>query len=505
MKGLGFVTILLHFGLMLHGQTDTSIKFPVMQQFKPLVRSSAPSVQPQKFQHPNKQIALGMNSNSVLEQANRQSASRMGAVYIPKNTSLENARKINDAHIRQQTNTQFNQPSVENGFRQSQGFADAIRQIDLLNKVASTDTYLSKTKYYSSKVFVSSVPSYEKAFNSLSQMLEGKKELSLKDAFYSLENSFGNLHLSYDEYSEQLTKSATFIKELVVQSGLDVNNQESYHWGIQKFMGDTASIKLQNLDNAISLGQSQTHLPFIYDYVESLEMKDFRDYFVTKTLATGSGQCHTLPSVYLLLAEQLNVNANLSCAPQHSFIRYKNSQGIQVNYEPTADWHFTDQDYLKERPIMAKAIANGFYLNTMSKKEIIASLMIELAHSYYRRNWIGDGQFIRKCVSVGEKHLNNGLGNQQSQILLEELYALEFDRQFRGNGLKSLDEISRNPDVLRAFNQYKSQAKRYRELGLQDHPDEMYLKILEKYDKREKMQLAKGVNTKAKRDLFINY
>src|SRR5690606_10776946 len=111
------------------------------------------------------------------------------------------------------------------------------------------------------------------------------------------------------------------------------HDAEALHMGIQKFMGDTLYIH--------SNGKRKGHLPYYYDFIDPIG-KDRRNYFVTKTLATGSGQCHTLPVVYLLLAEALGVEAYMAYNPQHSFIRFRNNGGSVINYETTVDNYLPD-------------------------------------------------------------------------------------------------------------------------------------------------------------------
>jgi hypothetical protein len=57
--------------------------------------------------------------------------------------------------------------------------------------------------------------------------------------------------------------------------------------------------------------------------------------FVTKLLRTNSGQCHSLPLLYKLLADRLGIAARLSMAPNHSYIQVVGPDGELYSYETT--------------------------------------------------------------------------------------------------------------------------------------------------------------------------
>jgi|GEM_PF-6378361 len=60
-----------------------------------------------------------------------------------------------------------------------------------------------------------------------------------------------------------------------------------------------------------------------YDFVDFWGREDTRKVFVTKLLATNSGQCQSLPQLYLILAEELGTTAYLAFSPEHSYIKFQ--------------------------------------------------------------------------------------------------------------------------------------------------------------------------------------
>ncbi|MDI9319129.1 MAG: hypothetical protein QM530_01525, partial [Phycisphaerales bacterium] len=195
---------------------------------------------------------------------------------------------------------------------------------------------------------------FNNALQQLKNIQAGKH--SLADAFFVTESIFGKPYLSRAEYDNILNKSADFIKKWMKANAYDINNNDDKHAAIQKFMSEQLSIVETQTNNDGKLTyKTATHQPFFYDYDDYQADKDHRNFFVTKCLATGGGQCSSMPKVYLLLAEKLNTPAYLSYAPQHSFIKYKTKDGEIENYEPTSNWRINNLWYQENLFISADA------------------------------------------------------------------------------------------------------------------------------------------------------
>lgn len=370
---------------------------------------------------------------------------------------------------------------------------------NILNEVKNINTGMQKMGYYEQPAFKTDYIKYQTTLANFKQILSnGAQNISLADAIYQSEAAFGKLHLTFKEYKRNIALSAAFIKQWMRENNLPLNNAEAIHLAIQTFMGETMHITDTNL---LGFGAvPHTHKPFMYDYIDYRGEKDLRNYFLTKTLATGTGQCNTLPRVYLVLAEALHVEAYLTFAPQHSFIKYKNNKGIIQNYEPTIHWHMTDQDYMEEMPIMSAATQNAIYLDTLNKQQIIASLVIDLAYNFMREHWLADGTFINECINLGMLYFNNSEG----LLLKNMLLASQLERTLAREKITNLNDIENNPKALKVFNAYKESEANMEALGIQDYPESKYQAMLAKHDKRGKLQAAKHIDTKSKRSLFYN-
>lgn len=124
----------------------------------------------------------------------------------------------------------------------------------LLKESRSNHLYTTQQNYYESSTYLTDLPNYLKARDMIREMLEGKRELSVKDAFYFMEAAYTQLHLNYDEYNQIIRANADFIRQWLAENKYSLQNPEALHYGIQKFMSDTLYITVN--------GKKQGHIPY---------------------------------------------------------------------------------------------------------------------------------------------------------------------------------------------------------------------------------------------------
>lgn len=413
---------------------------------------------------------------------------------------------INEVHFKNtQTQSQYYNPSAENNFNQNSPQVRA--QADMyqtLQEVSYANHVIGENGYYSSSTYLNDLPNYTKAKENIKKMLSGEKPLSIKDAYYNSESAFGNLHLSYEEYNKTIQENVKFIKQWLMENGYNLKDPEALHLGIQKFLSDTLYVGAKSLDQMPV--SKKSHTPYYYDYIDYTSAEDRRNYFVTKTFATGTGQCHTLPVTYLILAEALGVETFLSYNPTHSFIRYKNNKGTMLNYETTVDRFLPDAFYLETLPAMAKAKKNNIYMNNLNKKQIVATVMIDLAVNFVQEHWLSDRKFIKECMSTAAPYFQNAdYVNTANDYLNKRLYADTFNKKVKEKGIKNLSEIKKYPDVMEAYKNLQGYMEKVSSLGIQDFPESEYIRMMEYYDEKGKLQTAKKIDAKSKKNLFTTY
>jgi regulator of sirC expression with transglutaminase-like and TPR domain len=113
--------------------------------------------------------------------------------------------------------------------------------------------------------------------------------------------------------------------------------------------------------------------PFTYDFADPLGRKSSNQLLATY-LRTRRGNCISMPMLFVALMQRLGLNATLSTAPHHVFVKYRDSrEGRWINLETTSGGKPARDVWLRHLFSMTdKAIANGLYMKTLSKKESLA-------------------------------------------------------------------------------------------------------------------------------------
>ncbi len=149
---------------------------------------------------------------------------------------------------------------------------------------------------------------YRQAFDEITAMLEGKQPLNLKWAIFLTENAWlGNM--DYDWFCHLVSRETEALKSALAAEGFSTENKDAVKWMLSRFFSDT-------------IGQ---HLPFRYDFEDPFGKEDWSKMFVSRLLTTRKGQCHSMPLLYLLLAEEMGIHdAWLTHSPNHSYIKVRN-------------------------------------------------------------------------------------------------------------------------------------------------------------------------------------
>lgn len=236
---------------------------------------------------------------------------------------------------------------------------------------------------------------YESAYNTLSEMLEKESVPNLKKAIYTVENAYFEDKLNEQGFSNLIAQLAHTCKILgstnlitYPQSDFDSVNT---HASIFKVMKDTIPFYLN--DSTLVY-----HLPFQYNFDDYTGSKDWSNMFVSTLLASRKGNCHSLPLLYKLIAEEVGEKAWLSLAPNHFYIKLFNKQNRWYNVELTSGGFPTDAWIKASGYVHLDAIKNGIYMDTLSLKQTIAVCLTDLAQGYQRKYPDSyDPGFILKC------------------------------------------------------------------------------------------------------------
>ncbi len=208
---------------------------------------------------------------------------------------------------------------------------------------------------------------YQEAFAEQLQMLKGQKTISFKRAVFLTENAFHKNNLDYPAFCKEISTTGQQLKILIKQRVLE-KYKTAGNWAVFSFMND--SLPINNFK------------PCTYDFTDFMGDKDWTKMFVTKLMRAKSGNCHSLPSYYKILCEEIGAKAYLALAPNHLYIKHIDEKGQWTNVELTNGGFPRDQWLIKEMAISVEAIKNEVYMKPLTDKESIALCMFDLANAY---------------------------------------------------------------------------------------------------------------------------
>ena len=285
---------------------------------------------------------------------------------------------------------------------------------------------------------------------------------------------------------------ADLVKQILKRERLDANNNLALNYAIQKLFSQT------NYFYNAKTKQTVAVLPIRYDFEDFKGEKKYDQLFVTKALVSGKGQCHSMPLLYLCVAEVLGAKANLSLAPEHSFIQFFDDKGRRMSFECTNGNLVSENWLMQSGFINATALKNKTYLDTLSQRKLFAQCMADLALGYQSR--FGNDDFlehIRKAiVDIDSTNLTAKIldANLSTQLALN---------QIKSAGSPSPQDLSQCPEAYAAYQRMNESYASLDNTGFQEMPPEMYQAWLQSIEKEKKSQQAKELQAKMRQEIEI--
>lgn len=98
--------------------------------------------------------------------------------------------------------------------------------------------------------------------------------------------------------------------------------------------------------------------------------------FLHHILDTREGTCITIPMLYMAFAQRLGYPVYGVVAPEHTFVRFVDPRLKEQNIELTAEAGFEpDEGYAYRLNVSQKAIRNGAYLRTLTRRQYLGVLI----------------------------------------------------------------------------------------------------------------------------------
>jgi hypothetical protein len=298
----------------------------------------------------------------------------------------------------------------------------------------------------------------------LLDMLEGKIPIDLKDAVFSVENSYFEGQLDRKKYEERISEMLTIAKSKAIQDGYNWNNPVARNMMLYRVMSDTLSVKMPGQE------KPSVFFPMQYDFEDYWGREDHSKLFVTKLLTAHTGQCHSMPLLYLILCEATGTDAYLAFAPHHSYIKFRDKQNNWHNVELTNGKMVSDAFITVSGFINSASIKNGVYMKPQDRKQVIAHCLSDLASGYITK--YGYDSFVIQCA---DSSLAYAPGNISALAIKSNYHSARFEYTVDQVGRPPQDILKEQyPHIYKLLEERNNFYRKMDEIGFVRIPEEIY-------------------------------
>ena len=299
-------------------------------------------------------------------------------------------------------------------------------------------------------------------------MLDDKKPISFKRAIFLTENAFNEGSLNEKWYSNKIDSIENACKQMIISKGL-TGKPSSANWAIFGYM-----------TQPIPYNKNQA---YSYD-LDNFLSETPKSQLVYYLLKDKKGTCHSLPLLYLLLAQELSAEAYLVLAPMHLFIKHKDQFGEWWNLELTGGGYSRTSFIVESFKISDKQIESGFYMKMLNKKQALSVILEDLRNYYEEKtNGVYWDNFNLKVTILGLKYL------PPSQHLLakSDIVKYKLDKDMEKVGINNYSKLSPYPHLVKEYQDLQVLRKKIVATGYKPVSEEWY-----------KSMVAEAFKTKAK-------
>lgn len=320
---------------------------------------------------------------------------------------------------------------------------------------------------------------YKTAFNQISKMMEGSAPIDLKKAVFLSENAILKDAISYDLFTQQIEKLKKLVQQIAKNEKLDLSNDIAVHYAIQKLFSDTIIDEITG----------KTFYPFRYDFNDYLGDDNFAQTTVSKLLASGKGQCESMPLLYSILANEFNTESFLSFSPSHSYIKFKDQFGSWYNFETTNGMNTSDSWVIGSGFVKVEAIKSRIFTEPINTKQILAHLLVELAVTHeFEYGYEIQSEFIDKVL---EKALEVFPNDIFAWMCKSNLATAQLDYSLWEVGFPTEQELPNYPVQQKQLNELMDLYSAIDDMGFTAMPKEAYQEWLQSLEKEKQKQESK--------------
>ena len=147
--------------------------------------------------------------------------------------------------------------------------------------------------------------------------------------------------------------------------------------------GTSVFVKMQTLRQFLyQPGPWNNNAAFHYDFDDPKGTR-LEDKLLPHYLATRTGQCVSMPILFLVLAQRIGLDVALAQAPNHEFVMLRGDDGQWLNLETTGNGASTKlETYQRQSPMSKESLQHGAYMRPLTKREAVASMVEEVLQLY---------------------------------------------------------------------------------------------------------------------------
>ena len=121
--------------------------------------------------------------------------------------------------------------------------------------------------------------------------------------------------------------------------------------------------------------------PFLYNLADDLNP---RAKLLSVYLSTRKGNCVSMPLLFVILGQRLEIPVTITTAPQHLYVKFRGDNGLWFGVEATNGGGWAEDPWqAKQFPTLTpQAIASGIYMQPLTKKETVAVIVDSLLGDY---------------------------------------------------------------------------------------------------------------------------
>jgi hypothetical protein len=432
--------------------TALIIHLNLLSQIKPV---KPPEFEGQEQNIPS--VPMGGSAEDIIRQLNQQAAIQMGnplPLIPPSDPQLAHQFILQQA---QQTNQSKQAQQI--AMLHNAIYEDSTKD-KLYSKSNSFNSNSSKINYNDQSAKAKE-KRYDNAFDSLKKMLD-TKNYNFKKATFIPEKAY-NPSLNYQTYNNNIKYIANMCKQIAsTQPQFKNDPSKVLSWSIMHYMVD----KLPHIQN----GKTVEFPNYRYDFEDPFGNKDIKQLFVSKLLATGKGNCHSLPYLYKSVSQELGTgaNAHLAYAPNHVFIRQQ-FDGLWWNCELTSGQFIQDYEMMAIGYIQAQGVQGKIYLTPLTEEESIAACVMDLAQYYEAEK--GLDNFVLKCTQLALEHYPNCI---QANLVRANYWSSSLRYNMAKKGVTKNEDIAKDQYLSYLGSQLKSTITEMESKGYVNIPEWKY-------------------------------